>query len=387
MKKIHVILCLLFFSFISCGDSEEGQNGASAQLNKQSVLNPTSEYIAVFGDIQCLTVNKSTVSIYKHSLEWIEEQVNQGINIKAVLHTGDVTGSNGEDRWNLFYNATQEFALKIPFFTAIGDHDYTWTGQLISDRFDTRFNDYVNFPLSVSKIVDYFEEGRMENIIVENYIHGQPYYFLILEFGPRPEVIDWARMYVGNHSWINFILLNHEYLESRGGLRTTNLKCKARLRNTTYLTPTEVWEQLVYPYDNITCVLCGHVASLYALTYGTNSSYREVPQIQHNIQEEPYRYDNWLMLWEFPIESDSANVFIYNTKTEKYYNNKKILFKFKYTDNPPVSSVKKEAMCIPCPSKGEYDITGKKFTAKRQANQIYVRDGKNLLFLVGRIWM
>lgn len=379
MKKFLLLFSLLLFSssLSSCEDSSESET-KKATSKANSVLNPTSEYIAIFGDIQCLTVNYRTLSIYQHSLDWIKEQSEQGIRINAVLHTGDVTGSNGVDRWKLFYEATNGFAEKIPFYTAIGDHDYTWEDvNYIYDRYNTRINDYVQFPLSVSNIVDYFEEGRMENIIVENYIHGQPYYFLILEFGPRPEVIDWARSYVGDHSWINFILLNHEYLESGGELRTSNLKCKARLRNTNYLTPTELWEQLVSPYDNIVCVLCGHVASLYALTYGVNDSYREVPQIQHNIQEEPYRYDNWLMLWEFPEEGDSASVFIYNTNTEKYYKDKKVLFKFKYTDNPPVSSVKEIAKDIT--NKGEYDITGKKILAKRKRNQIYIHNGRKFL--------
>lgn len=375
MKKLFLALLLVFSSvnLLSCEKDEDG--GGQKKAAQKSILNPTSEYIAVFGDIQCLTVNYRTLSIYQHSLDWIKEQSEQGIKINAVLHTGDVTGSNGEDRWKLFYEATNGFAEKIPFYTAIGDHDYTWEDvHYIYDRYNTRINDYVKFPLSVSNIVDYFEEGRMENIIVENYIHGQPYYFLILEFGPRPEVIDWARMYVGDHSWINFILVNHEYLESGGELRTSNLKCKARLRNTNYLTPTELWEQLVSPYDNISWVLCGHVASLYALTYGTNDSYREVPQIQHNIQEEPYRYDNWLMLWEFPEEGDSASVFIYNTNTEKYYKDKKVLFKFKYTDHPPVSSVKKTSKDNT--NKGEYDISGKKILAKRKGSQIYIHNGK-----------
>lgn len=68
------------------------------------------------------------------------------------------------------------------------------------------------------------------------------------------------------------------------------------------------------------------------MTFEKNQFGRDVPQIQHNIQSPDYRYDNWLMLWEFPAESDSAKVFIYNTKTSQYYNNQKCLFKFKYRD-------------------------------------------------------
>lgn len=377
MKKLFLALLLVSSSvnLLSCEKDEDG--GGQKKAAQKSILNPTSEYIAVFGDLQGQTANQEKLALYKHSLAWIQEQADLGIKFDAVLHTGDVTGANILGQWKYFYNATCNFAAKIPFFSAIGDHDYTWTGQYIDDREDTYFSEYVNFPLTKSKVVDYFEEGKMENVIVENYIHGQPYYFLILEFGPRPEVIDWARMYVGDHSWINFILINHEYLESGGGIRTSNLKCKARLRNTSYLTPTEVWEELVSPYDNIVCVLCGHVASLYALTYDTNSSYREVPQIQHNIQEEPYTSDNWLMLWEFPIESDSVSVFIYNTKTKKYYNNKKVLFKFKYTDNPPITSVKH--VKSKSNTEAAYSLSGYRQFSNELKNRLFIKGGKKYL--------
>ena len=377
MKKLFLALLLVFSSvnLLSCEKDEDG--GGQKKAAQKSILNPTSEYIAVFGDIQGQTANHEKEALYKHSVNWIEEQISNGYKIDAVLQVGDITGANIIGQWEIFYNSTNSLAQKTPFFAAIGDHDYTWTGPYIDDRKDTFFNDYIQFPLSVSKVIDYFEEGKMENVVVENYIHGQPYYFLILEFGPRPEVIDWARMYVGDHSWINFILINHEYLESGGGIRTSNLKCKARLRYSNYYTPTEVWEQLVAPYDNIVCVLCGHVASLYALTYDTNSSYREVPQIQHNIQEEPYNSDCWLMLWEFPVDSDSANVFIYNTKTEKYYNNKKALFKFKYTDQPPITSVK-HVKSKPN-TEAAYSLSGYRQFSNELKNRLFIKGGKKYL--------
>ena len=215
----------------------------------------------------------------------------------------------------------------------IGDHDYTWEdGIHIDNRNSTLFNDYIKFPLTTNKIVAWFEEGRMENIVVENTIHGQRLDFLILEFGPRDEVVAWVNSYVKAHPDHHFILMTHEYLEKGGGRRTDNLKSANRLRNTTYSTPDELWHNLIKCNDNIRLVLCGHVGGLFALTLDTNVFGREIPQIQHNIQSPDYRYDNWLMLWQFPIESDSANVCIYNTNTGQYYNDQTCLFKFSYLD-------------------------------------------------------
>lgn len=326
MKLKFDLFFVLFLILVSCNTEE------SPKEIKIMEYNDSSEYIAIFGDIQYYT-NAGFISLYQYSCDWILAQKHAGMNINSVLHTGDVTQTNAKGEWNCFYNATQELAKEIPYISAIGDHDYTWDGAAIYDRNSTYFSEYLNFPLTKQKVVAWFEKEHMENIVVENYIHGLPIYFLVLEFGPRKEVVEWANEYVKNHPDIRFVLINHEYLESGGGRRTKGLKCVLRFKqntNTTYTTPTQLWNQLIKNNNNILCVLCGHVGSLYAYTLDKNDYGREVPQIQHNIQGQEYRNDNWLMLWEFPKESDSVNVKIINAGSLNYYNNNPVLLRFKY---------------------------------------------------------
>lgn len=330
-KMIKHTVPLLFFVIpllISC-HSEDYDDIMDDPLQVME-FNSSSEYIAVFGDIQYYT-NNTYKALYNYSCNWILAQKRVGMNINSVLQVGDVTQQNSAGSWDLFRNATKELAEEIPYIAMIGDHDYTWDGATIYDRNSTYFSKYVNFPLTIQKTVAWFEEGRMENIVIENYIHGLPVYFLVLEFGPREEVVDWANEYVESHPDINFILMTHEYMEKGGGLRTEGLKSALRFKNTntTYTTPTQLWNRLIKKNDNILCVLCGHVTSLYAYTLTENDFGREVPQIQHNIQASAYRYDNWLMLWEFPENSDSVNVQIINTHTLKCYDDKRVLFQFK----------------------------------------------------------
>ena len=329
-KKVQLLgMCFLVVSCMACS-SEDKEDEPMVIME----YNASSEYIAVFGDIQYYT-NLSYISLFRHSCDWILFQKHAGMNINSVLLVGDVTHAHTTEiiQWDCFRNGTQELSQDIPLISAIGDHDYAWDGYTIYDRNATHFSEYLRFPLTKKKVVAWFEEGHMENIIVENYIHDLPIYFLVLEFGPRKEVVEWASEYVKTHPDIHFILINHEYLEMGGGRRTEGLKCVLRLKkntNTTYTTPTQLWNQLIKKNDNILCVLCGHVGGLYAYTPEKNDYGREVPQIQHNIQGPSYRYDNWLMLWEFPEDSDSANVSIINTKSLKYYNDKTVLFRFKY---------------------------------------------------------
>lgn len=323
-----------FFVFIAIGGLLACRKDCEMMINEDTVPeHPSTEFIAVLGDIQYYT-NSTYIGLYQHTLDWLQTKMNNGWRINCLLHTGDITMTNNISEWSSFYKATNHFAQSIPFISMIGDHDYTWEdGIHIMNRNSTLINDYVQFPLTTEKVVAWFEEGKMENIVVKNTIFGQRLDLLVLEFGPRKEVIDWADKYVKSHPNDLFVLMNHEYLEKGGGRRVTNLKCVSRLRNTSFFTPSQLWDSLVKCNDNIRVVLCGHVGGLYALTIESNDYGRGIPQIQHNIQSPDYRYDNWLMLWEFPADSDSANVFIYNTQTERFFNDQRVLFKFNYRDS------------------------------------------------------
>lgn len=313
-------LLVILFSCSKIYESEDFDELPNPYKNKTS-----SEFIAVFGDIQYYTFEEY-IQLYKNSLNWLEENQDE-INILCVLCTGDIIHSTSQ-QWKFFDEAMEGFTL--PFISNIGNHDYNWKNGLIYDRYDTFFNEHNQFPLLTSRIENYFEDGRIENIVVRNEIQGQRYDLLLLEFGPRKEVVAWAKEWVAEHPDIKYILMTHEYLEQGGGRRTSGLKSELQLRNTTMTSPNELWEQLITCNDNIVCVLCGHVGGLYAVTFEKNDFGREVCQIQHNIQSQKYRYDNWLMMWEFPNDSDDAVVSIVNTKTGRLYDSKEALFKFKY---------------------------------------------------------
>ena len=332
-KRLLISFVVLTFSLAVVACDKDGITIEFESVDENEAFG-SSCFIAVFGDIQYYTMTAQSTMLYLHSLAWIQARANEGWQFNCILHTGDITQNNIVNQWDYFRQATAPVAERIPYVSMIGDHDYTWEGQFITSRESTRFNDYVQFSNVKSKIVASFENGRFENIVVENSVYGQRLDLLVLEFGPRPEVVEWANEWVSSHPDINYILMNHEYLEKGGGRRTTGLKCAARLRNcTTFVTPDELWDNLIKCNDNIRLVLCGHVGGLYAITVDTNDFGREIPQIQHNIQSEEYRYDNWLMLWEFPAQEDSASIFIFNTRTGKYFNNQRCLSKFKYRDS------------------------------------------------------
>lgn len=285
----------------------------------------SSDFIAVFGDIQYYT-NYRYIDLFKHSLDWIAYNANK-INLLCTLHTGDITSNNSvTSEWKYFEKALKNFSKAIPFISNIGDHDYTWDGDSkIISRSSTHINEYIK----LDNIETAFEAGHMENIVVRNEIHGERYDILLLEFYPRKEVVYWANEWVASHPDVKYILMTHRYLANGGG-RASKEMPNMRITDNNYTSPDELWNQLIKCHDNIAWVLCGHVGGLYAVTYEKNDFGREVCQIQHNIQGAEYRYDNWLMMWEFPEDDDEAVVTIVNTRTGLLFESKESLFSFKY---------------------------------------------------------
>ena len=325
MQNLNRYLFLLLLASLSLSSCEKYE---ICLLEEKSIFPSSNEYVAIFGDIQYID-DPSHIDIYQRSVDWIVAEIKKGTKIQCVLSTGDLTENNKREQWDCFRHSMKDLSKIVPYYSIIGDHDYTWYDRiLIKNREDTSFNEYVNFPLSTSNILERFESGRLENIIVRTEIQGKIIKVVLLEFGPRKEVVEWADTYINSHQEDIFIIMTHEYLEKGGGRRTSNLMMQNRLRNTSYTTPDELWDKLIKKNNNIICVLCGHVDGLYALTFDTNDYGRDVPQIQHNIQNEEYRYDNWLMLWEIKPQFDSVKVFIYNTKTSTFYNDNKCLFSF-----------------------------------------------------------
>ncbi len=302
--------------------------GSKNELNKPDSLEytaPAVEYVAVFGDIQYYTRSDYGGNIYKSSIDWLCGQMTRGNRIRCVLHTGDVTMENEVEQYERFRRLTKPLAEQVPYISIIGDHDYQWTGAQIYSRDSTHFSEYLGFPTTLDCLDAQFEEGRLENAAYHCEVMGHRIDILTLEFGPRDEVMDWAKAIVEQHPERRYVVMSHEYLGTSGCRRTENLKMELRLRNTTYNSPAPIWETLVRSRDNVRCMLCGHVDALFTLLTEPNDFGREIPQIEHNIQGEDYRWGNWIMLWVFREDSDEAQVCILDTQTGKFYQKSKQL--------------------------------------------------------------
>lgn len=325
--KRYLLLLLLFFTS-SC-EKIEAYDYEPHLLDKDPVLAPGSVYIAVLGDIQTYTNNNSYMPYLQHTMDWLFSQKQYGYSIDCILQVGDVTNNNAPVQWERFKNVTEPVANEILYVACTGNHDYDWEESNINNRTSTRINDYALFPLTKANIIASFEPGKIENVVVSLTIHDEPYDLIVLEFGPRTEVLKWANDYVSSRPNRKFILMTHEFLTGKGVRIVSGSYAEIQLKNTTANSPEQVWQQLVKDNDNIVCVLCGH-NGFSAKLFSKNSAGREVPQILFNLQYQANGGDGWVQLWEFPEQGDSVTVSIYNTIRREFHSDSSTSFKFRY---------------------------------------------------------
>ena len=323
----ETIIGLLFILTISC---EKKEFDRQYLLPVDSILDTESTYIAILGDIQSYTYSEDYMPFLEYTMNWLRSQKRHGKNVVCILQDGDVTNGNTSVEWQRFNRVTETAAEEILYVASTGNHDYDWDkDNKIIGRRTTHISKYASFPLTLSKIEACYESGRIENMVIHNEIYGSRYDILVLEFGPRKEVLKWAQDYVSSHPDHNFLLLTHEYLTSEGKRITNDSHAELQLKNTTWSVPEDIWQKLVKNNDNIVCVLCGHNGFSSQL-FTTNSFGREVPQILFNLQFLENGGDGWIQLWEFPPQSDTVNVSVYNTIRREIHPDKSTKFKFRY---------------------------------------------------------
>lgn len=276
-------------------------------------LNPNSEYIVVIGDVQEYTQKKDNSYYFMKTVNWIRGMYKHGYMVNCVMQTGDITNRNQDWQYDVFKEYMTPVAKEVLTTAVTGNHDYDWHNSILS-RKSTKFNKYAAFKGTKEKVVATFENGSMENVIIRNTIRGVPFYIIALEFAPRQEVVMWAKQYVEDHQDINFILLTHEFLTQEGNFIVPNQYYKlTEFDDSTTSSPEYVWDNLIYPNDNVRAVICGHNSFSSINNSKKNKTGRTIPLIIFNIQNIENGGNGLVLLWEIPLVGDSINVNVYNT--------------------------------------------------------------------------
>lgn len=293
--------------------SEDSDEQNEDKVDIDDVLSKDSEYIIVMGDTQEYTRNEWSLYYYNVSLNWIATQ-SKYYAIQAMLQTGDITSDNTIQQWENYYGVTAKLPKEITVISCIGNHDYTWdSSQYIVDRDSTYYSKFTSLPNTTASICAAYERGRMENIVVELSINNQVFRVLTLEYGPRIPVMEWAKEQIYNDDH-NYIILTHEHLTSKGERDAKYMAGNQFSDNPQ--SPETVWNDLMFPYSNVKCLLCGHNGFSKVL-FSENKYGVQTPQILFNIQYLENGGNGYVEVWEFPKNSRDVYLFVYDTMNRK----------------------------------------------------------------------
>jgi hypothetical protein len=249
---------------------------------------------------------------FQAQTRWIAENVKTR-RISAVLQLGDITNRNSTVEWERAQAAMSVFDGTVPYFMAVGNHDYGARGGF--ENRTTQFNQY--FPLEKFRSHKNFggvydrEPEKMENSFHLFSAAGRDFLVLSLEMAPRTDVVRWANEIVDKHPQRECILITHAYMyhdDTRYDFAKYGNKQNATPRsykavsgnNNDGLDGEQLWQQLVSKHKNFILTLNGHVlGDGLAKLISRDHSQREVPQVLVNFQMKPKGGDGWLRLLEF----------------------------------------------------------------------------------------
>jgi len=323
--KLSAVLALAAATCLLMLPSLEPLDGAPA---KGLVVGPAGqEPAAVKGGYTFVVLPDTQNYVWKFpkiiraQTQWIADNVKK-YNIKYVICVGDVTEHNNDREWKIARDAFAKLDGKAPCAIAIGNHDMGTNGK--ADSRASLFAKY--FPVSRLKKSKTFggvydkEPDKPDNSYHVFKAGGRDWLVLVLEFGPRDDVLRWANKVVAAHPNHTVLMTTHAYMCPDGKLfdrKDTARKQPAppwRFGGPEAKKPgglndaKQMWDKLVSKHANFAIVLSGHVCVVAKLT-SKGQAGNDVHQLLVDYQNQrPKGGNGWLRLMQFCPDGKTVKV-------------------------------------------------------------------------------
>jgi hypothetical protein len=252
--------------------------------------------------------------IWMKQTEWIAAHAAE-LNLKLVIGLGDMV--NDGDSEKQYRNADAAVRVLdragVPYIMAVGNHDYLHIHP--ATRQVPTFEKY--FGLKRYKGRPYigrttYPAGSMRNFYAEVPIGDARYLFLVLEYFPPKEALDWAKGVLDQHLSDRVIVVTHAF-EGSDGFRTDacDFNGPSAENVDVALTAEDMWQQLLSRYTNIMMVLNGHVnGAAREIDRGTNGNM--VNHILADYQDEVEGGGGFIRILTFRAASHKMEVRTYS---------------------------------------------------------------------------
>jgi len=336
MKKI----LLLFLFFISL------QSISQKAYQKPVLEHQKSWSVILLPDIQNYVKWSYNQPILDLMMAWIEHNIDS-LNIRMVLHTGDIVEQNdlfipadngnesAQRQWEFAARAFSRLNGKVPYITALGNHDFSIDTDIRrSSRFGEFFridDNFLNKKTLVQNGTDESGQPSLQNAVYEikSPEGGKDYLFMTVEYAPRDTTLTWAERIAALPQYRNHrvVLLTHAYLTPKDTLWSGEprwfiyepfvIQNKSQ-KSERYLLPfanngRQIWEKLVQPASNIEMVLSGHIFGE-GYRADKNQAGKTVHQMLFDMQTEGGGHingnggDGWLRILEFFPDNKTVKV-------------------------------------------------------------------------------
>jgi hypothetical protein len=276
--------------------------------------------------------SESYPNILNSQMQWIVNNA-AALNIQMVLGLGDIVNNGGSTtEWTIADAAYKQLdAAHIPYFAALGNHDYDADNPRGRTSATVNFNHYfgpTRYHNASYWSTPYWQGSyplnSNENFYGSLTINGQQYLVLALEFYPRDTSLSWATQVVQNNPNAQVIVITHAYEYFDNTRVSACNSFDAQYYNLGADNDGDaMWTKLIRQYKNISLVLSGHEvrgAGQYAAgnraDLGTNRNL--VNQILANYQNMTNGGNGYLRIMKFHPSTDTIDVLTYSPYLNSY---------------------------------------------------------------------
>lgn len=208
--------------------------------------------------------------IFHKQVDWIVKN-KYLLNIKYVIHMGDITDEDQEYEWKVASSCFKTLENSgIPYSIVYGDNDIKDPDKYKARYDGTRHTELLNKYFPVSRFDKpgswwkggFFESGKIDNYFCLFECDRIKFMIMNLEIAPRDAIISWANLIISKNISRKVIIVTHDFIDPEGnrlddlgdfGMDGVDNTGNAKGNNATTL-----YKKLIKDNPNVLMVLCGH---------------------------------------------------------------------------------------------------------------------------------